>query len=208
METKICNTCCVEKPPTEFGPHKTAVDGYNPKCKSCVSEYNREYRQRNRERIIENDLRYAAANREQARERAARWRKDNPNRVKRNEKQYYQQNKERELEKSKQRHKQNKKTNCERSKQWRLDSPDRVAAQTAKRRATKKQAVPSWVDLDIVARLYLQAVELTESTGVSHQVDHIVPLNSDVVCGLHCEDNLRVITAEENNAKKNKLIGE
>jgi hypothetical protein len=35
-------------------------------------------------------------------------------------------------------------------------------------------------------------------------VDHIIPLKSDFVCGLHCHTNLRVITAEENKAKNNR----
>jgi hypothetical protein len=41
-------------------------------------------------------------------------------------------------------------------------------------------------------------------TGVKWQVDHIVPLISKLVCGLHNEFNLRVITAMENNVKGNR----
>lgn len=34
-------------------------------------------------------------------------------------------------------------------------------------------------------------------------VDHIVPLQSNWVCGLHCEANLRVIPGAENESKRN-----
>lgn len=36
------------------------------------------------------------------------------------------------------------------------------------------------------------------------EVDHIVPLNSDMVCGLHCIDNFQFLTREENARKSNK----
>jgi len=54
--------------------------------------------------------------------------------------------------------------------------------------------------------LYIQARKLTKIAGVRYVVDHIVPLRSEVVCGLHVPWNLRVITQEENLKKSNKLI--
>lgn len=41
------------------------------------------------------------------------------------------------------------------------------------------------------------------ATGIEWDVDHIVPLQSKIVCGFHNEFNLAVITAKENNAKRN-----
>jgi hypothetical protein len=205
---KICNTCLVEKPISEFGPHHTAADGYNPKCKSCVSAYNREYRKRNREQFKAVQQKYRETHKEQAKQRTAQWIADNPERKQALDKQYYQQNRERELSNSKKRHQKNREANCERSKKWREDNPARVAANIAKRRANEKQATPGWANMTIIQSLYEEARSITETSGVAHQVDHIVPLNSEVVCGLHCEANLRIIPADENNAKNNKLIEE
>ena len=39
-----------------------------------------------------------------------------------------------------------------------------------------------------------------------YQVDHIIPLINKYVCGLHVENNLRVIKGKTNNHKKNIFI--
>ena len=46
----------------------------------------------------------------------------------------------------------------------------------------------------------------TETTGKLHVVDHIIPIRSEFVCGLHVPCNLRIITQEENLKKSNKLV--
>lgn len=77
-------------------------------------------------------------------------------------------------------------------------------AKTAIRRATRLQATPSWVDGDAVLAFYAEANRLSIESKVIHHVDHIVPLISRQVCGLHWEANLQVLTATENRTKTNK----
>ena len=50
-------------------------------------------------------------------------------------------------------------------------------------------------------------MKMTSQTGIKHEVDHIIPLQSPFVCGLHVEYNLQVITAKMNRSKGNKLEG-
>jgi hypothetical protein len=58
-------------------------------------------------------------------------------------------------------------------------------------------------DRKAIRAFYVEARRLTDETGIPHHVDHIIPLRHPLVCGLHNEHNLRVITAEENMRKRN-----
>jgi hypothetical protein len=78
----------------------------------------------------------------------------------------------------------------------------------AQRRAAKLKATPKWLttsQLDEIKAMYVLADELTKSTGIPHQVDHIVPLQGSNVCGLHVPWNLQVIAASKNASKGNKF---
>lgn len=50
-------------------------------------------------------------------------------------------------------------------------------------------------------KLYLQAQMLTLETGVKYEVDHIIPLQHEIVSGLHVPSNLQITTAVENREK-------
>lgn len=84
-------------------------------------------------------------------------------------------------------------------------NPGKYNARTAKRAAFKKRALPAWADLLAIQEFYVEAARLTISTGVKHEVDHIVPLDSPLVCGLHVQSNLEVKTQRENRKKSNKF---
>ena len=77
----------------------------------------------------------------------------------------------------------------------------------AKRRAQKKRATPAWADQDYIKDLYRNAKEASGIFNVTFEVDHIVPLQGKNVCGLHCEHNLQILTADENRRKGNKWHG-
>lgn len=79
-------------------------------------------------------------------------------------------------------------------------------AANKKRKADQISLTPSWADLDAIKRIYKVASRITAVTGIPHHVDHCYPLRGKMVCGLHVEHNLRVITAAENMAKYNKCL--
>lgn len=97
------------------------------------------------------------------------------------------------------------------NKLWKLNNKDKVLAQGAYRRAKKLQATPKWLtELHIleIEQFYSDAQEtawLNEDCK-PHHVDHIVPLVSDIVCGLHVPWNLQLLIGKVNLSKNNKLI--
>lgn len=68
----------------------------------------------------------------------------------------------------------------------------------ANRRSKLRNAIPRWADLDKISEIY-------KSCPDGYHVDHIIPLVSKIVCGLHCESNLRHLPALDNLRKNNKI---
>ncbi len=71
------------------------------------------------------------------------------------------------------------------------------------RRAALARAYYTWSDLDEVFRMYQAAAVMTELFGEEYVVDHMVPMLSPLVCGLHVHSNLRVLKKSENTLKSN-----
>jgi 5-methylcytosine-specific restriction endonuclease McrA len=92
---------------------------------------------------------------------------------------------------------------------WKANNVEQILADNKVRRRKHRQATPPWISRkqkSDMRALYQAAIHMSKTTGEQYVVDHIVPLRSDVVCGLHVPWNLRVITQEENLKKSNKLI--
>ena len=92
----------------------------------------------------------------------------------------------------------------DRARGKRYASPVKRCAYEAGRKAAKRNATPSWANMDDILSFYEWAERLTNETGVAHQVDHIVPVQGKTVCGLHVPCNLQVITASSNASKGNR----
>ena len=88
---------------------------------------------------------------------------------------------------------------------WKSENRNIVYASNQKRRSAKKQAIPKWSDFEKINQIYADSILISEMTSIKHHVDHIVPLNSKIVCGLHCECNLEIITAKSNLEKGNSV---
>lgn len=83
---------------------------------------------------------------------------------------------------------------------------NKESVKSHKRRAIKKNAIPKWYgELDnLIIEEATNLCKLREkTTGFKWHVDHIVPLQSKIVCGFHIGCNIQVIPATKNLKKYN-----
>ena len=90
------------------------------------------------------------------------------------------------------------------NRKWLVNNRDKVNATYANRRAKKLNATPAWANKFFISEAYHLARLRTKATGFQWHVDHIVPLVSSKVCGLHVEHNLQVIPGKLNQSKCNR----
>lgn len=169
-----------------------ALDAFNFKnswCKPCKAEAAKAKRRARgvpERRSYTDDAERKAA----ARERLRAWKEAHPDRWQAHQARYRAANK----------------AACyQASTRWRLANPDMAWVVKARRRALEKQALPAWADADAIKEVYKLAAQAAELLGQGAvHVDHLVPLNSPYVCGLHVAVNLAVVFREENMSKQNR----
>lgn len=61
----------------------------------------------------------------------------------------------------------------------------------------------SWANQWLIGEIYDLARKRSLATGMQWEVDHIVPVDSSLVCGLHVEQNLRIVPMGVNRSKGN-----
>lgn len=99
---RTCSTCKVEKEESEFNRNNFVKCGLDAACKICKRLEKKRYKDKNREKVLEDGRKYGrkryAENTERELERHKKWRIENPKKYKesnsKSNKQYYKRNKE------------------------------------------------------------------------------------------------------------------
>jgi hypothetical protein len=87
---------------------------------------------------------------------------------------------------------------------WRKEYKHKMCVYASKRRSFLLGATPSWADKAKIESIYEEAAVLNKlNPEIKYEVDHIIPLKNNLVCGLHTHDNLQILLATDNRAKKN-----
>ena len=79
-----------------------------------------------------------------------------------------------------------------------------VLAKSGRRRAAKSNATVAWANEDVILKIYQDARRVSKACNCPWHVDHIVPLQHPLVCGLHCEANLQILPSPLNLSKGNR----
>jgi hypothetical protein len=180
---KTCIKCRVVKPLTEFNKDKNRKDGHRETCKACFNKARKE--------------KYHA-NPEEWREKIYKYRQEHPDRVKKSKAEYYQRHKDKVDAQITAWREQNKQTVLDYQKRDYQKNKPRYFAQAAKRRTLHKRHTPSWYEKELVTSVYQKAAEY------GFAVDHVVPINNPLVCGLHCWANLQLLDPSINKSKGNR----
>jgi len=91
------------------------------------------------------------------------------------------------------------------TKKWAQANPEKKAKYYEQRRDLLNNATPDWSNDNIIKMIYIERNEMNKISNLTYHVDHIVPLNHPLVCGLHCEDNLQIIESSLNFKKSNRF---
>lgn len=212
----VCKTCGTDRDIEDFHKSPTCKGGRREVCKQCVAAKLKAYRDANRERILE-----------QKRQERVRCK----DAIKKRNAAYYAANKEKHAAGHKAWYERNKESVIARISEWQQANPERVKAakrknkltrkdtvkaeykrnkadyfsRAAARRATVKQVTPAWANKEEMAEMYIIASKLNGFfTKPFFHVDHIVPLVSPLVCGLHTPANLQLLSAQANLSKHNR----
>jgi 5-methylcytosine-specific restriction endonuclease McrA len=182
---KICKCCLIIKEDVAFSKTRRA-------CKNCINTAKRldylkdpekyslrsaKARKKNRAKILAQKAVYRAKYSEQIKLNKALYRKNNKEKI--------------AVQDKIQRQKNIGKRNAY-SMKYHIDKLNKVP---------KWLTQSDWIEINWV---YTLARELTITTGIQHTVDHIIPLHGKSISGLHCPQNLQIVTKSENSKKGNK----
>lgn len=175
-----CTSCLVEKELISFSENRVRKDGLCTRCIECTKSrkaaVKKEWRNKNIDACRAKSKAYARANKEKAAVRSRVFMQNNPSYSK------------------------------ERAARSYKAAPDAIKNRMQARRAAKKQAIPAWAEKEkfFISAIFECAQIMSEISGYPWDVDHIVPLTSKNVCGLHSISNLIAIPSLINKSKGNR----
>lgn len=170
---------------------KRSSDYYKNNKEECLRKMRERYRE-NRDRYLEQGRKYYHRTKEMKKEQRRAYREANADMIREQKRRWSQKNRDYVLGEKKRHYEENKELYYRAGR---------------KRRSIQLMAYVPF-DPELLEIVEKEAedkrLKMEKITGVKHHIDHIVPLNSPIVCGLHAWTNLQVISYRENIGKGNR----
>lgn len=195
-DTKTCSKCKKPLPATleYFQADKSKKSGFRSQCKVCQREYRQanrekiiEYQQANKDRIVE----YRKANKDKMDVYNKEYYKTNKDKIVENTKKYYQDNRDKMIEKKREYYQVNKDKMLEQQREYGREyaknNSNKLRINVLRRRARKRQLPDTLTEQQWQTCLeyfdYACAVCGIEFGDAIPHADHWIPLNSDECTG-------------------------
>ena len=176
MITKECTVCRSVLPSSDFYSYKKTK--LRSSCKKCMNADNKG--------------------------RALAWKHRNADALRAKDRELYWANPEKASAKYKKYYRENIEFHTNRAKAYIQANPGKAAAAAMLRHNYVKRATLKGLSKEDFTPIYALAANMTERTGIRHEVDHIIPLRAKKASGLHVPWNLQVLTKSENSSKGNR----
>jgi hypothetical protein len=204
VSEKHCFGCGTTKLISEFSRNRARKDGHQTRCKACQSPARKAHRTEHAEADKARASAYYTANKAVLAEKRKHYPSRTAEAAGARSAKHYQDNRARILARSALRYQNNREKILAQCAARFQGARGLWYEKTRRYVAKKQQAVPLWADPAQMATVYAKAQELSVAFGISLEVDHVVPLTSPLVCGLHTADNLQLLATGANRSKGNR----
>lgn len=206
MTHKQCRKCKETKPLSEFYYVKYR-DSLHSQCKSCKSEYRKEYRNKNKEWATEQNRKYYAKNKEKESKRVREWQEKNRDRYNQTVKRWAAKHKKEKSHYDTHYYQKNKERIIKRINAYQESNPvdpKRQAENSQRRRARVRNN-----GVYKISNKFLQKIYSSPCAGCGTlkdiSADHIIPIARG---GRHSEGNLQSLCRSCNSSKGSKTMME
>lgn len=191
MESKVCNTCHIEKDISEFSIRSKKTLNRHNRCKQCTNEYAKKYRTKN-EKVVK--------------ERQKKWYEEHSKYWK---KQYEKENRDKINERDREKYRTDKK--------YRMKKILRSRFATTVNKKKIYKSILTYIDTDLESLLKWIEYQFDpnmswENQGTYWDLDHVIPCDtfdltdeSEIKKCFHWT-NIRPLEKKENDEKNNKII--
>lgn len=216
---KTCTKCGIEKSFNAFPKRPSNKDGRRDQCRVCYGKTIEMWRAQNVDKVRSYARDWARRNPEYGYESSRKHRLENPEYHRAAYRKWCSANQEkaaaatqtwllRNPDWKKLYQEANRDILREKNRRWQRANPVKVREKTRRYQASRQGATPFWltaIQLAQIQEFYEIAEALQMQTNIKYHVDHVHPLNGEIICGLHVPWNLQVLPYDENIRKSNTL---